>query len=99
MVYLRRFRMSERAVMASAPLDTKAVSTIVAANRYHITRSYVARLARAGAISALKFGRDWLIDEASLQAYLSVPQKRGPKPKAISTEHPVQNGDMHKDKP
>ncbi|MBA3822463.1 MAG: helix-turn-helix domain-containing protein [Ktedonobacterales bacterium] len=82
--------------MASAPLETKAVSTIVAAHRYHVTRSYVARLARAGAIVATKFGRDWLINESSLQAYLSAPQKRGPKARVPGA---VQTSVMDKDKP
>jgi excisionase family DNA binding protein len=62
-----------------------AISTTEAANRYHVSQRYIAFLARRKAIIAKKLGRDWLIDEASLSAYLATPQKRGPKPKAQQT--------------
>lgn len=66
--------------MPRARQIAKAISTTEAAIRFHVTRNYIARLARQGAIKADKFGRDWLIDEVSLQSYLATPQKRGPKP-------------------
>lgn len=57
------------------------ISTVAAAAKYHLTPSYIARLARGQVIRARKFGRDWIIDEASLQEYLAQPRKPGPKPR------------------
>lgn len=57
------------------------ISTVAAAEKYHLTPSYIARLARTHVIRARKFGRDWIIDEAALRDYLAQPRKTGPKPK------------------
>ncbi|MBV9707219.1 MAG: helix-turn-helix domain-containing protein [Chloroflexi bacterium] len=57
------------------------ISTIVAAAKYHLTPSYIARLARARVVHARKSGRDWIIDEATLREYLAQPRKTGPKPR------------------
>lgn len=59
---------------------SKEISTIAAAEKYHLTPSYVARLARKQIIQARKFGRDWIIDEQALCDYLAQPRKPGPKP-------------------
>ena len=56
------------------------ISTVTAAERYHLTPSYIARLARTGIIRARKFGRDWIVDERALRDYLALPRKTGPKP-------------------
>jgi tetratricopeptide (TPR) repeat protein len=56
------------------------ISTVEAAAKYHLTPSYVARLARIHIVHARKFGRDWIIDEATLREYLAQPRKTGPKP-------------------
>ena len=56
------------------------ISTIAAAERYHLSPSYVARLARTHVIRARKFGRDWIVDEQALRDYLAQPRKTGPKP-------------------
>jgi excisionase family DNA binding protein len=55
------------------------ISTTEAAERFQITTGYVTQLARKGVIKAKKLGRDWMIDENSLQFYLTHPLKRGPK--------------------
>ncbi len=55
------------------------ISTVAAAEKYSMTPSYVARLARTHIIRARKFGRDWIIDEVALRNYLSQPRKPGPK--------------------
>jgi hypothetical protein len=60
---------------------SKEISTVAAAEKYHLTPSYIARLARTHVIRARKFGRDWIIDEIALQEYLTQPHKTGPKPK------------------
>jgi len=56
------------------------ISTVGAAEKYNMTPSYVARLARTRTIRARKFGRDWIIDEETLRNYLAQPRKPGPKP-------------------
>ncbi len=56
------------------------ISTVAAAERYNLTPSYVARLARTQVIRARKFGRDWIVDEEALREYLARPRKPGPKP-------------------
>jgi excisionase family DNA binding protein len=55
------------------------ISTVAAAEKYSLTPSYVARLARTHVIRARKFGRDWIIDEEALRAYLAQPRRTGPK--------------------
>ncbi len=60
---------------------TEPISTAEAAARYRVTANYITLLARKGAITARKLGRDWMIDESSLSTYLVTPHKRGPKPK------------------
>ena len=67
-------------VVPSGPFQEE-ISTVDAAEKYHLTPSYVARLARTKTVRARKFGRDWIIDEADLRAYLAQPRKTGPKPK------------------
>jgi Helix-turn-helix domain len=61
------------------------ISTVAAAERYSLTPSYVARLARTHIIRARKFGRDWIVDEEALREYLARPRKPGPKPQARET--------------
>jgi excisionase family DNA binding protein len=56
------------------------ISTVAAAEKYNMTPSYVARLARTHTIRARKFGRDWIIDEEALRNYLAQPRKPGPRP-------------------
>jgi hypothetical protein len=56
------------------------ISTVAAAQKYNLTPSYIARLARSCTIQARKFGRDWIIDEEALRDYLAQPRKPGPKP-------------------
>ena len=56
------------------------ISTVAAAEKYSLTPSYVARLARTQVIRARKFGRDWIVDEEALREYLAHPRKPGPKP-------------------
>ena len=59
----------------------EVISTVAAAEKYQLTPSYVARLARTRTIRARKFGRDWIIDEEALRDYLAQPRKPGPKPR------------------
>jgi excisionase family DNA binding protein len=67
--------------MPQSQTIAEPISTLEAAARYHVTPNYITMLARKGAITARKLGRDWMIDESSLKSYLMTPHKRGPKPK------------------
>ncbi len=67
--------------MTSSEQFQEEISTVTAAEKYHLTPSYVARLARTHVVRARKFGRDWIVDEAALRDYLAKPRKTGPKPK------------------
>ena len=66
------------------------ISTVAAAERYRLTPSYVARLARTHVIRARKFGRDWIVDEEALRAYLAQPHKPGPKSQTKETRETKQ---------
>jgi hypothetical protein len=72
--------------MSDTPVHFREeISTVAAAEKYRLTPSYVARLARTHVIRARKFGRDWIIDEQTLRAYLDQPRKPGPKPRLKET--------------
>ncbi len=65
---------------------SEEISTVAAAEKYKLTPSYVARLARTRIIRARKFGRDWIIDEEALRNYLAQPRKPGPKAQVQQTQ-------------
>ena len=75
--------------MTSSEKFQEEISTVAAAEKYHLTPSYVARLARTHIIRARKFGRDWIVDEAALRDYLAQPRKTGPKPKGENSRKQV----------
>jgi Family of unknown function (DUF6166)/Flavoprotein/Helix-turn-helix domain len=60
---------------------TELIPTAVAAERYNLSPSYVARLARTGLIQARKFGKSWVVEEAALRRYIAQPKKPGPRPR------------------
>jgi len=64
----------------------KEISTVAAAEKYQLTPSYIARLARTSTIRARKFGRDWIVDEQALQDYLAQPRRPGPKPRMMENQ-------------
>ncbi len=68
---------------------SEEISTVAAAEKYQLTPSYVARLARTHIIGARKFVRDWIIDEETLRNYLAQPRKPGPKPHRQKTQATV----------
>jgi excisionase family DNA binding protein len=73
--------MGNKLMQTASEQFSKEISTVAAAEKYHLTPSYIARLARTHVIRARKFGRDWIIDETALQEYITQPHKTGPKPK------------------
>lgn len=71
-----------RQIMTTEQFNTE-ISTTDAAEKYKLTPSYIARLARNKVIQARKFGRDWIVDEQGLQDYLAQPRRPGPKPRMM----------------
>jgi hypothetical protein len=55
------------------------ISVQEAAAKYGLTASQITKLARGKKIRGRKFGRDWILDEASLRSYVAQPRKTGPK--------------------
>jgi hypothetical protein len=82
------------------------ISVREAAGKYGLTQSQLTKLARAAKIRARKFGRDWILDEASLRMYMAQPRKTGPKPRtqlppnrhtAGNNSHPSEASQSHID--
>jgi excisionase family DNA binding protein len=63
------------------------LSTAEACNVAGVTTAYIQRLLRNERIEGVKLGRDWLVYEDSLKAFLEQPRKRGrPHKEAESAE-------------
>lgn len=54
------------------------LTTAEAAAELKVTRRRVLELIRLGTLHAAKFGRDWQVDSASVEAYKNSPRKAGP---------------------
>ena len=52
-----------------------------AARYLGITIHQVVLLIKTGKLSAYKFGRDWVIDPASVEAYKNAPKDKGGRPR------------------
>ena len=61
------------------------LTTTQAAELTGYTRKHVTRLVESGDVKGRRFGRVWMVDKASLSAYVrkvaKAGKKRGPKPK------------------
>jgi hypothetical protein len=77
--------------MKQAERFQEEISVPEAAKKYDLTPSQITKLARAQKIQARKLGRDWIIAEASLRAYVAQPRKTGRKPR--NSQQPQQNVD------
>lgn len=55
------------------------LTTAEAAAVLNVSRRRVAELIRLGTLTATKFGRDWQVDSASVEAYKNSPRKAGRK--------------------
>lgn len=63
-----------------------ALTTIEASNQSGLSHSYIWQLLRSGRIEGKKIGRDWLVYEDSLQAFLTQPRspgRKGPRKRRI----------------
>ncbi|HLJ36102.1 MAG TPA: DUF6166 domain-containing protein, partial [Ktedonobacteraceae bacterium] len=66
-----------------ADIFPEEIATADAAEKYQLSPGYLARLARTGTVRARRFGRDWIIDETALRAYLAQPRKPGPRTRVV----------------
>lgn len=55
------------------------LTTAQTAAALQVSRRRVLELIRLGTLTAEKFGRDWQVDEASIEAYKNSPRKAGRK--------------------
>jgi excisionase family DNA binding protein len=55
------------------------LTTNEAAAVLQVTRRRVLELIKLGTLRAEKFGRDWQVDQKSVEAYKNSPRKAGPK--------------------
>ncbi len=56
------------------------LTTAEAAADLQVSRRRVLELIKLGTLHAEKFGRDWQVDQASVEAYKNSPRKAGRKP-------------------
>jgi excisionase family DNA binding protein len=67
--------------------DRLYITTPQAEARTGYSKTYLTRLLRNGTLEGFRLGRDWLIFTDSLEQFLSVPHKPGPKgPRKKSAE-------------
>ena len=59
--------------------DRSYITTPQAAAQTGFSKTYLTRLLRNGTLEGFRLGRDWLIYTDSLDRYLAVPHKPGPK--------------------
>jgi len=55
------------------------LTTPQAAERTGLSKTYLTKLLRSGTLEGFRLGRDWLVYTDSLDRYLAVPHKPGPK--------------------
>ncbi len=65
--------------MATTKDDRSYLTTPQAAEQTGFSKTYLTRLLRNGTLEGFRLGRDWLIYTDSLERYLAVPHKPGPK--------------------
>jgi len=63
----------------SEPTDKQILTAPEAAKILNLTNGRIRQLARAGILKAVKFGRDWQIERASVEQYAAAHarEKRG----------------------
>ena len=55
------------------------VTTSDASQRSGLSKTYLTQLLRKGTLEGFQFSRDWLIYTDSLEQFLAMPRKSGPK--------------------
>ena|SRR5450631_3361646 len=67
------------AILKNIKTDRECVTTSQAAEQSGLSRVYLARLLREGAVDGFQLSRDWFIYTDSLDKFLSTERKSGPK--------------------
>jgi excisionase family DNA binding protein len=65
--------------MLTTPDGRSSITTPQAEARTGYSKTYLTRLLRNGTLEGFRLGRDWLIFTDSLERFLAVPHKPGPK--------------------
>ncbi len=66
--------------------DRECLTTPQAEERSHLSKVYITHLLRSGTLEGIQLGREWLIYTDSLERFLAMPRKSGPKgPRKKST--------------
>jgi excisionase family DNA binding protein len=65
--------------MTAAKDDRSYITTPQASQQTGLSKTYLTRLLRNSTLEGFRLGRDWLIYTDSLDRYLAVPHKPGPK--------------------
>jgi len=60
-------------------LNREYISTSQAAKRSGLSNVYLARLLREGKLEGFQLTREWVVYTDSLEKYLAIPHKSGPK--------------------
>ena len=81
--------------MAITHNDRSYITTPQAAVQTGFSKTYLTRLLRNGKLDGFRLGRDWLIYTDSLDHYLAVPHKPGPK--GPYKKQPVVQSQTHSD--
>jgi excisionase family DNA binding protein len=66
-------------VSNNVDLSREYITTPEAAKRSGLSRIYLARLLREGALDGFQLSREWFVYTDSLEKYLATPHKPGPK--------------------
>ena len=74
--------------MPTTTNDRSFITTPQAEERTGYSKTYLTRLLRNGTLEGFRLGRDWLIFTDSLERFLALPHKPGPKgPRKKSAEN------------
>jgi excisionase family DNA binding protein len=59
--------------------NRECILTPEASRRSGLSKSYLTRLLKSGALEGFQLGRDWMVYTDSLEKYMATPHKPGPK--------------------
>lgn len=60
-------------------LNRKYIPTPEASEKSGLSKVHIVRLLKSGAMDGFQMGRDWFVYSDSLEKYLAIPHKPGPK--------------------
>ncbi len=59
--------------------NRECITTPEASKRSGLSKAHITRLLKSGTVEGIQLGREWLVYADSLERYISVPHKPGPK--------------------